>query len=206
MKLMFIEAKKIEEFDVNNLNLNILPKKVFLAYSIQYKKLAEKIKKKLGKKVKGFKQVLGCSKLKTKYPILLVGSGRFHAIQLALQGNIVYILENRIIKLDEKEIEKIKAKRKSALVKFLAADKIGILVSYKPGQENLKKALILKKKLEKQGKEIKIFVGDNIGIAELENYNIESWVNTACPALSLDSRIISIYELKENKKFLKITL
>lgn len=202
MKIMFVEAKKkLTDFNIDSINFNILPKQIFLAYPVQYKELAEKIKNKLqekGKKVIGFRQVLGCSRLKSKAPILLVGSGKFHALQLALQNNQVYILEEKIRKLEEKEIENIKAKRKVALSKFLAAEKVGILVSLKPGQENLKKALILKKKLEKKGKEVKIFLADNINIEELENYDIESWVNTACPALPLDcldNRIVNTDEI-----------
>jgi len=198
MKVLFIEAKKKQLIDINSINLDILPKQLFLAYSIQYKQLAFELKKKLGKRVREFRQVLGCSVLNTKYPILLVGSGRFHALQLALQNNEVYILEEKITKLDEREIKEIKAKRKTALMKFLAASKIGILVSAKPGQEAFKKALSLKKEIEKKGKEVKIFLADNISIEELENYDIESWVNTSCPALTTDSRIINAEELKTN--------
>ena len=198
MKVMFIEAKRKLDINLENINLKVLPNKLFLAYSIQYKSLAEKLKKKLGKRVKGFKQVLGCSILKTKYPILLVGSGKFHAFNLALQGNKVYILEgNKISKLDEREAEKIKNKRKAALSCFLAADSVGILVSTKPGQKNLNSAIQLKKKLEKQGKKAYLFVADNITIGELENYNIQSWINTACPALSFDSKIVNLIELKK---------
>lgn len=198
MKTLFIEARrKLNAINLNHINLNALPNKIMLAYSIQYKNLAEKLKRKLGKKVAGFKQVLGCTRLRRRYPILLIGSGKFHAIQLALQNNIIYILEgNKISKLGKKEIEKIKAKRKAARSKFLAADKIGILVSSKPGQKNLKPAINLRKKLEKQDKEVTLFLADNINLEELENYNIESWVNTACPALTFDSRIVNIDELK----------
>ncbi len=194
---MFVEAQKKHECNISNLNFRVLPENISLAYSIQYKKLAEQIKEKLGKRVKGFKQVLGCTKLKSKYPILLVGSGKFHAIQLALQGNEVYILEEKISKLDEKEIEEIKAKRKTALMNFLSASKIGILVSIKPGQENLKQALKIKNELEKKRKEASVFLADNIPIEELENYNIQSWLNTSCPALTFDSRILNIRELEE---------
>ena len=199
MKALFIEAKRKLDSNLDNIDLNTLPNKIFLAYSIQYKALAEKLKNRLGKKVAGFKQVLGCSQLKSKHPILLIGSGKFHAFNLALQGNTVYIFEgNKINKLSEKEVKKLRGKRKAALIKFLSADNIGILVSTKPGQENLKKSLILKKKLEKQDKNAHIFITDNINIEELENYNIQSWVNTACPALSFDSRIIHLHEVEKH--------
>lgn len=197
MKLMFIEARKLN-LDINKVNLAGLPSKIFLAYSIQYKEVAEKLKKKLGKKIKEFRQILGCSEIKSKYPVLLIGSGKFHAIQLALQGNTVYILEgNNVTLLDKKGIEEIKNKRKAALSRFLAADSIGILVSSKPGQENLKRALELKKKLKKKDKEVRIFLADNLDINELENYNIGSWVNTACPALTFDSRVVNLNELSK---------
>jgi len=196
MKTLFIEAEKKFDINIDNLNLNTLPKKIFLAYSIQYRGLAQQIKDKLSKKIIGFRQVLGCSKLKSKHPILLIGSGKFHAFNLAIQGNKILFLEgNKIRKLDEKQVSKIKAKRKTALSRFYAADKIGILVSTKPGQKNLKKAQNLAKKLEKKGKEITIFLADNINIDELENYDIQSWVNTACPALTFDARVVNLSEL-----------
>ncbi|OGJ19962.1 hypothetical protein A3K73_03310 [Candidatus Pacearchaeota archaeon RBG_13_36_9] len=195
MKLLFIEARKKLDLDVNGIDFSLLPKEVFIAYSIQFKEFAEKIKAKLGKRVKGFSQVLGCSPVKSEYPILLVGSGRFHALNLALT-NQLYILEGlQIAKLNEKEVEKIKAKRKAALSRFYSAEKIGILVSTKSGQENLKEAVKLRKGLAKKGKKTFIFLADNINLEELENYPVDSWVNTSCPALTFDARIVNSREI-----------
>lgn len=197
MKLLFIEAQKKLDSDINDIDFSNLPKDIFLAYSIQFKELAERIKAKLGARVKGFSQVLGCSLIKSEYPILLVGSGKFHALNLALKGNTLYILEGtKIAKLEESEVEKIKAKRKAALLRFYAAEKLGILVSTKPGQENLDKAVRLKKELIKKGKQAFIFISDYISIEELENYNIISWVNTSCQALTFDSKVINLYEIE----------
>lgn len=198
MKVMFIEAKKKLSENINKINLKKLPKNIFITYSIQYQNLAEQIKQKLGKRIKGFKQVLGCTKLKTKHPILLISDGKFHTLNLILQNNSVYILENnQIKKFPEKEIKKIKTKRKSALLNFLNADTIGIIVSTKPGQNNLKKAIKLKSKLEKQNKNCYLFLADNIAPQELENFpNIQSWLNTACPGLIHDSpKIINMDEI-----------
>ena len=148
MKVFFVEAKKKVNLGIEEIDFSVLPDTVFLAYSVQFKDFAEKVRKNLGSKVKGFEQVLGCSVLKSRYPILLVGSGKFHALNLALKGNEVYVLQgNKINKLEKEEVEKIKAKRKAALSKFYAADKVGVLVSTKPGQENLVSALKLKKRL-----------------------------------------------------------
>lgn len=202
MKTLFIESK------LKNLELNLpigeikkLPKKLFLAYSIQYKDLAKSVRLLLESnniKIVKFQQVLGCSKINTKLPILLIGTGRFHAINLYLQAPEVFVLEgSNIIKILDKEIEQLKIKRKTALMKFLNANKIGILVSTKPGQENMKQAIKLKEKLNKKGKDAYIFLSNNINITELENFNIESWVNTACPGLALDSnKIVNVDEIK----------
>lgn len=205
MKILYIESKlKNLNADISEQEINKLPEKLFLVYSVQYKDLAESIKKQLiDKKIKimGFQQVLGCSKIsnKSNHAILLIGSGRFHLINLLTPSSDVYFLENnRIIKIPNEEIEKLKAKQKSALIKFLNAEKIGILVSTKPGQENLEKAVKLRQKLNKKGKQAHIFISNNINVSQFENFNISSWINTACPGLALDNpNIINYTELPE---------
>jgi diphthamide biosynthesis enzyme Dph1/Dph2-like protein len=187
---MYVEARKKEKLNLEKLEEleKKLPPIIYMAYSIQYKELAEDIKKNIRKKVTGFSQVLGCSKIKTSSPILLISSGRFHALNLALQGNKVYIFDNFSIKeIDSKEIESIKMKEKAKYLKLLASDNIGILVSTKNGQENFKLAEKIKIKIEKKGKNASIFIADNINLNELENFSCDIWINTACPGLSLDS-------------------
>jgi diphthamide biosynthesis enzyme Dph1/Dph2-like protein len=203
MKLLYIEAKQ------KNLNIKLsrkeikkLPKKLFLVYSIQYKDLAILYRKELEKnkiKIERFQQVLGCSKLSNKnnLPILLIGTGRFHAQNLYLQAPEIFVLEgNKIIKINKKEIDILKAKKKTALIKFLGANNVGILVSTKPGQENLDKAIELKKNLEKNNKKAYILIANDLDISQFENFNIDSWVNTACVGLAMDNpNIINIEEL-----------
>ncbi len=206
MKTLFIEAIKSKKPSLAKLKLTTLPDDLFLAYSIQYRGIAESVKKKLitlGKKIHGFSQILGCSKLRTEYPILLVGSGKFHALNLALQNKEIYILEGeKIEKLSEQETEHFKNKKKSALLHFLSSEKLGIFVSTKPGQENLKKALELKKKLIKKNKISYVFLADTLSLSELENFPlITSWINTSCPGLALDSsKIINLDDLEEYLK------
>ena len=201
MKTLFIKSKqKVSGLNLSNKELSRLPRKLFLAYSIQYVDLAKQIKKQLEKnkiKITKFQQVLGCSRVNTKLPVLLIGTGRFHAINLYLQSPVVYLLENnKIIKIPQQEIDRIKAKKKTALIKFLKADNIGILVTTKPGQENMKKAIMLKQKLQKQGKNVYIFISNNIDTNQFENFNIDSWVNTACPGLAIDNPdIINFLEI-----------
>ena len=204
VKVLYIESKlrNLKNFILSEEEIAKLPKKFFLAYTIQYKSLAEQIKKQLeanNLRITKFQQVLGCSKINNKEntPILLIGAGRFHAINLYLQAPEVYVLENdKIVKISGDEINSLKNKRKAALVRFLSANNIGILVSTKPGQENLIQAIQLRKKLIKQGKNAFIFITNNIDTSQFENFNIDSWVNTACPGLSYDnSNIINYNEL-----------
>ena len=59
------------------------------------------------------------------------------------------------------------------------------MITTKPGQNNLKKALELK-----ADKNIYYFLDDTINFAELENFNfIDCWVNTACPRIAYDDSI-----------------
>jgi len=177
----------------------VLPDTIYIVYIIQYQKLAEQIKKALiekGKKISGFKQVLGCSELKKQNSILLIGSGRFHAFNLARYCNQLYIFDNHTVsKIGKNEIMKLKLRERARYAKFLASSNIGILVSKKPGQYNMKKALEIKKKIEAQGKKAVIFLGGDINITELENFPIDFWVNTACPGLALDTNKIIDYKL-----------
>ena len=201
MKVLYIKSKqKNLESNLSKKEINKLPKKIFLAYSIQYQDLAKLIKKQLETnkiKIEKFQQVLGCSKINTKLPVLLIGTGRFHSINLFLQTPIIYTLENnKITQVSKKEIEQIKIMKKTALLKFLHAENIGILVSTKPGQENFDKAIKLKKQLEVKQKNAFIFIADNIDINQFENFKIDSWVNTACPGLAFDNpNIINLADL-----------
>ncbi len=174
-----------------------LPKDLAIAYSIQYENIAKEIKDILSKnkKITSFIQILGCSKpnfLKTTKAILLIGSGRFHALSLASQTKLpIYILEqNTLYQISKKDLENHEKKSKAAYLKFLHADKIGIITSTKQGQQKLKDALALKNKLK--DKTSYLFLADNINSNEFENFKIDSWINTACPRLDMDARVVNV--------------
>ena len=201
LKVLFLEAqRKINDSQLKiNIDFSLLPKELFLAYSIQYKKMAENLKKELEShniRIAGFQQVLGCTKLESQAPILLIGSGRFHAINLALQNRRVIIYNNSTNKLEEitqKEINDFKKDKQAKLNKFTQAETIGIIVSTKPGQENLALAEKTKKQIERvyPHKKVFIFLTNQLNISELENFNIDFWLNSACSGLSRDSPLIS---------------
>lgn len=199
MKVLYIEARsktKGKEFFIDPSFIKTLPKRVFLTYSIQFKSQAEAMKKALMAKniaVEGFQQVLGCSKLKVKenIPIILVGQGRFHALNLAIQNNrpIILYSNGSSMVIGEKELKEHEKKKEASANLFLHAKSIGIIVTSKPGQENLKLAEDIKEKIMKKYPEKKVFlfISGNINVAEFENFHIDFWINTACPGISINS-------------------
>jgi len=200
MKLLFVEGRSKaspEDYFIDSNFIGKLPQKVFLAYLAQFKGQAESMKKaikKTGRKILGFQQVLGCTKLQTPCQIVLIGNGSFHALNLAMQNKLPILLysngSSRLI--GEKDISEIKKKKQAALSKFLVSNNIGILVSTKPGQENLKAAEGIKKKINAKypEKQVFLFISSTVNTAEFENFPIDSWINTACPRISEDSHKI----------------
>lgn len=185
--------------------LDKLPEEIALFYSIQFKEVAKEIFSKIGnkKRVTIFSQILGCSNPKipkeTK-AILLIGNGRFHAISLAYESKLpVYLYDNgKFTEIFKEEISKLVSNEKAALLNYLSSDRIGILVSTKPGQERLKNALDFKDSLKiKKGY---IFISNEINALEFENFSLKSYVNTACPRMDLVSpKIINLSRVKEIK-------
>lgn len=201
MKSLFIPANsklKISQTEISKLNL---PKNIALFYSIQYKNQAQQIRNILSQNhdITAFAQVLGCSKPKIPkqtQTILLITDGKFHALSLASETDMpVYIYNKTLTKIPEKEIQQLRQKQKASYINYLNSDKVGILVSTKPGQQNLGRAIQFKNKSKKKSY---LFIANNINTVEFENFpDIQSWVNTACPRLSFDSgRIVNIGNLK----------
>ena len=201
------------ELNAEALELLSKYKTVALFASVQFIKL-ETVKRQLedkgievltthAKRTSTQNQVLGCdcspesfedTKIFEKSGVILyVGDGLFHpkALLLAQQDAkrkkdiIMYDpISNSARVLTQKDIELQKRKYQVNLTKYLTADKIGVLVSTKTGQQYFKLAQELK---QKSKKEIYIFIGDSFNMQELENFNfIEAWVNTACPRIGTD--------------------
>ena len=150
-------------------------------------------------------QVLGCDQsaagnIKDKVDAFLyIGDGNFHPLGVALKTKKPVFCFNPItekfIKIKKTDIAKIEKRKKANYLKFLSSDNIGILVSTKPGQQNLKKAIRLKKKMK--NKKCYILLFDTLNVQELENFPfIQSWVNTACPRISDEKNIINIEDIK----------
>lgn len=199
MKTLFIEAKSDIKFKLKQIDK--LPKKIALATTVQFISQLKEIKKELeknnkkvillqGKHSKYKGQILGCDIINYKLDVdayLYIGDGLFHPKAILLKTEKPVFAFNpfnkTLTKLDNKDIDKIKKQRKAALIKFHSSDKIGIIVSTKPGQNKLKKALELKLK----NKQTYIFLTNTLDFSQLENFPfIQCWVNTACPRIAYD--------------------
>jgi len=198
MKTIFIETKrKNPYFNKEVLNKLNLGKNIDILYTLQYEKLAKQVKKyfiKKGKKIK-LKQVLGCSIIKSKNPVLMITDGKFHALNIAVNSNkeINIFDGNNIEKITKEDLDKYNKIKKAKILKFLSSNEIGILISIKKGQNKLKQALILKEKIEELRKKTFLFICDNVSIQELENFSLPIYINTACPGLDKDSNKILNY-------------
>lgn len=197
MKTLFIGAKSKQSIDEVLKKVN-LPGKVGLITTIQFLDQVKQIK---NKNYIFAGQVLGCRadnaiKIQKKVDsYLYIGSGKFHPIWVTLKTKKpVYIANpntNEFSKLEENEIIDYEKKLKGKINKFYYAKSYGILVSVKPGQYNLKKALELKNKL----KNSYIFMFNTLNELEFENFNkIDIWINTACPRIE-GKNIINLEDL-----------
>lgn len=200
MKTIFIPAKINSEVNARKIQALKLKDNLAIAYSIQYKDIAEKIKQILSKKYKitGMLQVLGCSKPqfpKNTQAILLISSGRFHAVSLAYSTKLpIYILEqDKLRKISAEEITAFEKKKLASYMQFLNSERIGILVSTKPGQENLKRTLEMKKKMK--NKKSYLFLNNEIDTRQFPNFDIESWINTACPRMDFEGFTFNMDDL-----------
>lgn len=218
-KYLFIEAKskvRINKHKLAESLKSIRAEKIGLISSIQYSNILPLIKKLLesqnkrvflakGNSASCSGQILGCdvnAALNTEKNIdlfLFVGTGEFHIMNLALKTEKRIMILNpetaSLSAVDKDEILRLKRSKEAAAKKFLLASKMGIIISTKKGQYNMRFALELKKKLERKGKKVFFFICDTLDKSEFENFSCDIWINTACPGISLeDSRIINAEE------------
>ena len=202
-----VEGRYKGKINLSNLDAGTLPKNIGLATTVQFLYFVDEIKQhlesngknifvdKLRQKYEG--QLLGCDigsadKIKDSVDAFLyIGTGIFHPLGIALQIDkdvFCYDPVSAVLtKIDRTQVERYNKKRKAAYMKFLEATEIGILVSLKPGQNNFRKAVELKKQLKE--KNCYIFAFDTLDFSQVENFPfIQCWVNTAC------NRILDDYD------------
>ncbi|MEK6808888.1 MAG: diphthamide synthesis protein [Nanoarchaeota archaeon] len=215
MKTLFIPARFIGKVRLKKSMIDKLPMSVGLVSTTQFLGSISSIKKQIedsgrrvfvGDSLQGSKgHILGCDVSSAKAvdseinAFLYIGSGEFHPRGVALETErdifMFNPITNRFTRLDKNEIKKYKMRKKSAYLRFLSAKSIGIIVSTKQGQNNLLRALELRKRLKE--KNSYIFIFDTIDFRELENFPfIDAWVNTACPRIDEDIDCVTLSDIE----------
>ena len=212
MKVIHVEAKA--NVDVKDVIKKVRHEgKLGLMTTIQFVNQLKDVHKLLPNSVIGG-QVLGCNVSKALEIIeevdayLYIGSGEFHPLEIALETGKEVIwanpFTNEVKDISKDEIEKRKKRIKGAYMKFLASDKVGILVSSKKGQNQMKAALEFQKSLEKKSY---IFLFNTLDFNDLENFpDIDCWVNTACARIAIEDYdkfrkpVINLKDIERLKK------
>jgi 2-(3-amino-3-carboxypropyl)histidine synthase len=216
MEKVFIKAAYNKPFAISEslkAQFEEISDNIGLISTVQFSNLLPIIKKELeglGKKVFIYREgvFLGCNtesakKISDKVDAFLyVGSGKFHPLQVGLLLNKrkrIYIFHpqaEEIYELDWKEIDAFKVRQDVVKAKALSADKLGLLVSTKPGQCNLYSALKFKEKFDSRSKKAYLFLFDNFEENQIENWNELVYVNTACPGLALDKKFANLKDFE----------
>lgn len=208
---MHVEARIKGKIELPKKFVNKLPEKLIVFTTIQLIESLQTIIKQLedvGKRPEVYKtghtrykgQILGCNVQKAeKYTekefdaFLYIGDGLFHPKALVWENEDkkVYAYnpfteEEQIV--GNEDIELIKKKHKAALSRFYMSTHIGVLVTTKPGQFYLKRALELRE--EYPEKEFYYILDNTIDFNSLEDFTfVECWINTACPRIGFDDSI-----------------
>lgn len=142
-------------------------------------------------------QVIGCNYSNAKIiadrvdAFLFIGGGIFHALGIALGTSKPTIIadpyDNRAYSITD-QAEKLLKQRYASIMEARPAKTVGILVGLKLGQRHLDQALKAKSAIEKSGRSAYLLAGREITPdALMEFQNIDAYVNTACPRISLDA-------------------
>lgn len=135
-------------------------------------------------------QVLGCEFSTAEVPcdeLLFIGSGAFHPAGLALySGKRVIAADPFTLQLRRFEPDELRKKRWGAIARALDAESVGILIGLKPGQERLNDARRLKRQAESKGLTAFLIALAEITEERLLGFQVDVFVNTACPRLVED--------------------
>jgi len=141
-------------------------------------------------------QVIGCdfsnakSVSKDAEAFLFIGGGRFHALGVALATGKPTIIadpyEKRAFPIHG-EVKTILKQRWASICEAKEAERFAILIGLKSGQRRLREAMELKEKMEKIGKSVTLLAIREITPEALMQFpEIDAFINTACPRVSLN--------------------
>lgn len=142
-------------------------------------------------------QVLGCDytalkPLEDKVDAFVVVGSVFHALGMALVSDKpTYAIDpaaQSIRELTENK-RRIINQRYANIMKFKEAERIGIIVSTKPGQKRINIVNPIARILQNHGKEVYVISADEVNEQLIIEYGLDAYVNTACPRLSIEDQV-----------------
>ena len=161
-----------------------------MCYPINFEKVAQSIREKLGTRSLNpvdFFPVLGCT-----FPeqgvetILYIGDGEFHPLGVSMKNSSVLSFDPFSGEVKNVNGEHYIRKRYAAIARGVDAERFGILVSTKKGQQNMGVARDIRERLERSGKSAVILAMDRINNENLIGCGVDVFINTACPRIALD--------------------
>jgi 2-(3-amino-3-carboxypropyl)histidine synthase len=150
------------------------------------------------KRIAAAGQILGCNfsagttLVDVVDSFLFIGSGRFHPLGLLLCTNKPVIVADPFTNTVEKEdLEELKdtilRQRYGAIARSKTAQRFGILIGTKQGQQRRDLAFTLRKLLQKHSKYSLFITLDTFSPAFLQGFtHIDCLVSTACPRIAID--------------------
>jgi len=201
----------IDAVELFSKNLDKIPKKVALLTTVQHLSEREKIKRYLKEKgievfegepegrVRLSKKkciVLGCNFSCAKSveekvdAFIFLGSGNFHALGIALSTNkpvfVFDVVLNEVRSMEELK-KKILKQRYAKILNSMNKSVFGVIIGAKRGQRRLELAYNIKKKIESTGKKAYMLYIEEMSPEALMPFReIEVFVNTACPRITID--------------------
>ena len=177
MKRLFVETRYCGELTLSDEVLSKLPQKLVLAMPVQFLDFKDQIIEKLktaGKEVTLFHgnhdkypgQILGCDIIKVHAgdfdAFFYIGDGKFHPTALLYENEKPVYCYNpfneKIEVLEQDYLKRLQGRKKGQLAKFLTSNVIGLLVTNKPGQNQLHNIGEIKKSWFPQVKKFLFFL------------------------------------------------
>jgi diphthamide biosynthesis enzyme Dph1/Dph2-like protein len=222
MDIIHIEARYKDNIDLPKSFIEKLPKKVILFTTVQFMNSLNNIKEQLesnGIDVAMLRprhtqyegQILGCSteQISLEGEYIYIGDGLFHPKALLIRNNTrVHTFnpktgDERI--LDRNALKSIFTKLKVAYSRFITAERVGVLITLKPGQMKPKLAKDLEIKYPK--KKFYYLVDNTFSFESLADFRgLDVFLNTMCERIGLDDMdvqnipIINIEDLFDIEK------
>jgi len=142
-------------------------------------------------------QVLGCSYGNAKEvagdveAFLYVGGGEFHPKGLVMSTGKPVVVANpfnaTVRLMTEDDLMGLAKRRVAQIAAAKTAERVGVLVSSKPGQRATAVAETLRAKFEEKGCEAVIIYLDEVRAEHLNNFvEAHAFIDTACPRLAVD--------------------